>query len=85
MKRLLVLVLFMSGCVTGLTLKSGVGNEFRGNVGGRELAMSAMGCRNMKKAKKMVFRDVTYAVIGLVISFFIALGVNDHFKAVFLR
>lgn len=57
---------------------------FLGNIGGRELAMSAMGCRSMKKAKKMVFRDITYAVIGLVISFFIALGVNDHFKAVFL-
>ena len=53
---------------------------FLGLLGGRELGMAIMRtARNNKgSAAKLIFKDFSYAMIGLFISIAIAVGVNDN-------
>ena len=53
---------------------------FLGVIGGREIAVSLIrrktGKRHKVKAVKMVVKDFSYAMIGLVISIMLAIGAN---------
>ena len=53
---------------------------FIGLLAGRELGMSIMktGNNNILHALKLGLKDMTYALLGLVISIAIAIGVNDQ-------
>ena len=53
---------------------------FIGLLAGRELGMAIMktGDKNVWNAVKLGFKDMSYALIGLVISIAIAIGVNDQ-------
>lgn len=53
---------------------------FLGVIGGREIAVSLArtkkGKKHRKKAGKMIFRDFSYAMIGLFVSIALAAGAN---------
>ena len=53
---------------------------FIGLLAGRELGMAIMktGDNNVWHAIKLGFKDMSYALIGLIISIAIAIGVNDQ-------
>ena len=53
---------------------------FIGLLAGRELGMAIMktGDKSVWNAVKLGFKDMSYALIGLVISIAIAIGVNDQ-------
>ena len=53
---------------------------FIGLLGGRELGMTLRksGDNSVGKALKLIFKDFSFAMIGLVISIAIAIGVNDQ-------
>lgn len=58
---------------------------FLGNLAGRELGLSLSGeGQKMKKVKRMIFRDIAFAAIGLIISLVIATAVNSAFKEAFM-
>jgi hypothetical protein len=58
---------------------------FLGIIGGREIAVSLSrskkGFRHKKKAWKMILRDFTYAMIGLLVSVILASGANPNIRA----
>lgn len=56
---------------------------FIGLLAGRELGMAIMktGDKSVWNAVKLGFKDMSYALIGLVISIAIAIGVNDQLTA----
>ena len=53
---------------------------FIGLLGGRELGMAIRrsGSNSIFKTGKLIFKDFSFAMIGLVISIAIAVGVNDQ-------
>jgi len=53
---------------------------FIGLLGGRELGMALRrsGENSILKTFKLIFKDFSFAMIGLFISIIIAIGVNDH-------
>ena len=53
---------------------------FIGLLAGREIGMAIMksGENSMLKSVRLGFKDMTYALIGLVVSIAIAIGVNDN-------
>ena len=53
---------------------------FIGLLGGRELGMAIMktGSNNIWHATRLALKDMSYALIGLIISIAIAIGVNDQ-------
>ena len=53
---------------------------FIGLLAGRELGMAIMktGENSLMKSIKLGFKDMSYALIGLIISIAIAIGVNDQ-------
>ena len=53
---------------------------FIGLLAGREIGMAIMksGENSMLKSLRLGFKDMTYALIGLVVSIAIAIGVNDN-------
>lgn len=53
---------------------------FIGLLAGREIGMALMktGENNMTKSIKLGVKDMSYALIGLIISIAIAIGVNDQ-------
>ncbi len=53
---------------------------FIGLLGGRELGMALRrsGDNSMSTTFKLIFKDFSFAMIGLLISIAIAVGVNDH-------
>ena len=53
---------------------------FIGLLAGRELGMAIMktGNNNIFHALKLGLKDMTYALLGLIISIAIAIGVNDQ-------
>jgi hypothetical protein len=57
---------------------------FLGIIGGREIAVSLSrkkkGKKHKKKARKMIFRDFSYAMIGLIISVALASGANPAIR-----
>ena len=58
---------------------------FLGVIGGREIAVSLArtkkGKKHRKKAGKMIFRDFSYAMIGLFVSIALAAGANAEIRA----
>lgn len=58
---------------------------FLGIIGGREIAVSLSrskkGLRHKKKAGKMILRDFSYAMIGLLVSVILASGANPNIRA----
>ena len=58
---------------------------FLGIIGGREIAVSLsrskIGQRHKKKAVKMILRDFSYAMIGLLVSVILASGANPNIRA----
>ena len=59
---------------------------FLGVIGGREIAVSLArtkkGKKHRKKAGKMIFRDFSYAMIGLFVSIALAAGANPEIRNV---
>jgi hypothetical protein len=57
---------------------------FLGVIGGREIAVSLArtkkGKKHRKKAGKMIFRDFSYAMIGLFVSIALAAGANSDIR-----
>lgn len=57
---------------------------FLGVIGGREIAVSLArtkkGKKHRKKAGKMIFRDFSYAMIGLFVSIALAVGANPDIR-----
>ena len=53
---------------------------FIGLLGGREIGMAIMktGNNSLLKSFKLAFKDMSYALFGLIISIMIAIGVNDE-------
>ena len=53
---------------------------FIGLLGGRELGMAIMksGDNSIGKSFKLLIKDFSFALIGLIISIAIAIGVNDQ-------
>ena len=53
---------------------------FIGLLGGRELGMALRrsGQNSIGKTFKLIFKDFSFAMIGLLISIVIAIGVNDQ-------
>ena len=53
---------------------------FIGLLGGREVAMSIRkaGHHSVSMAFRLLIKDFTYALVGLIISIAIAIGVNDQ-------
>ncbi len=60
---------------------------FLGLLGGRELAMSLRGCsgQDWKSACKMMAKDTSLAIIGLIVSLILAFSVNDAMQAALLE
>lgn len=62
---------------------------FLGVIGGREIAVNL--CRIKKgkdhklRAAKLIFRDLGYALLGLVISIVLAAGANEQLKTEILE
>ena len=52
---------------------------FIGLLAGREIGMAIMktGENSMLRSLKLAFKDVSFALIGLIVSIAIAIGVND--------
>jgi hypothetical protein len=59
---------------------------FIGLLGGREMAISITKSRankrrkSLRKSLKMIFRDLSYALIGLLVSIMIAMAINDNIR-----
>ena len=53
---------------------------FIGLLGGRELGMALRrsGSNSVSKSIKLILKDFSFAMIGLVVSIAIAIGVNDQ-------
>ena len=61
---------------------------FLGFIGGREIAISLArtkkGKKHRKKAGKMIFKDFSYAAIGLIISVALAAAANPSIREALL-
>ena len=57
---------------------------FLGIIGGREIAISLArtkkGKKHRKKAGRMIFKDFSYAMIGLFVSIALAAGANSSIR-----
>ncbi len=62
---------------------------FLGVIGGREIAVNLArvkkGKRHKKKAMRMIFRDLSYALIGLFVSFLLAIAAVPSVRESFLE
>ena len=62
---------------------------FLGVIGGREIAISLArkkkGKKHRKKAGKMIFKDFSYAMIGLFVSVALAAAANPDIRSAILE